>query len=368
MTPPPLTADDPRLADRHLLALAADVTAEEVEVLALSRFAGVRWEAPVPDVAPRGRAARDPMAGVGVLRLSRHSTAAGPFALAAEAVSRLGLPPDTATGFLVVSPRERGEPPYPGGDRDGLGRAFPTAMPIRDEERVLRWTVDAARRLAGSVRVAGRDGGTVLVPDPGAAVDLTVWSGVWLEPPTALAVVHRAAPWARLAMEPAPWQGPATGPTRTPSAAAPVAAVPATPAPRLGERVRRRLHDRADAYDAAALAAPDELTGYGIEIDLGVDGLVVVEVGGDDVLPLVLRGLPWTQQGAALYRVRWEPADVEELEREVPTQAHRASRDRVQPVVTAVAAALHDVVGGEVADAAEFLVDPGDLGGGPDAA
>ena len=55
-TAPRLAPGDPRLTGRHLLALPADVDAEEVEVLALSRFAGVRWETPVPTAPPRGRA------------------------------------------------------------------------------------------------------------------------------------------------------------------------------------------------------------------------------------------------------------------------------------------------------------------------
>ena len=361
-TAPRLAPGDPRLAGRHLLALPADVGAEEVEVLALSRFAGVRWETPVPTAAPRGRAAREPLAGVGVLRLSRHSSLAGPFAVADDDAARLGLPADTATAFVVLAPRERGEPPYPGGDRDGLKRVFADGMPVRDEERVLRWLVDAARRLGGAVRIAeeGARRDAVLVPDPQAAVDLTVWSGVWLEPDTALAVVRRASPTARLAMDAAPWQAPAPAPgsggRRT--TAPPTAPTPVTG---LGERTRRRLHERAAAVDAAALAAPDVLDGYGIETDLGPDGLVVVEAGGEEAIPLVLRGLDWAEGGAATYRVRWEPPDVEDLEREHATPAHRAARARAQAVVDATARALHAVVGGEVADAAEFLVDPADL-------
>jgi hypothetical protein len=351
--PPDLGPDDPRLARHHLLALPDDVGAEEVEVLALSRFTAAGWDRPVPDAAPRGRAAREPLAGVGILRLSRHSTMAGPYALTPDAARTLGLPDDAATAFVVTSPRERGEPPYPGGDRDGLKRVFGDAMPIRDEERVLRWLVDAARRLGGSVRVA--DGGAVLTPDPGAAVDLTVFSDVWLEPETGLAVVQRATPSARLAVDAVPWQGPATTPQ------APATGPDGAPLARLGERVRHRVHARAADFDAAALAAPDELTGYGVEIDLGPDGLVMVEAGGDEVVPLVLRGLPWTANGVVTYRVRWEPHDVEELEREHASDAHRTARSRAQLFVAAAAREVHAVVGGEVADAAEFLVDPADL-------
>ncbi|GAA2720700.1 hypothetical protein CAE01nite_03240 [Cellulomonas aerilata] len=350
---PDLPVDDPRPARHHLLALPDDVGAEEVEVLALSRFTAAGWDRRVPQTAPRGRAAREPLAGVGVLRLSRHSTMAGPYAVTPDAVRALGLPDDTAAAFVVTSPRERGEPPYPGGDREGLKRAFPDAMPIRDEERVLRWLVDAARRLGGAVRVA--DGGVVLIPDPGAAVDLTVFSDVWLEPATGLAVVQRATPSARLALDAVPWQGPSITPQ------APATGPDGAPLTRLGERARRRVHDRSADFDAAALAGPDELTGYGVEVDLGPDGLVVVEAGGDEVVPLVLRGLPWTAQGVVTYRVRWEPADLEELEREHPSEAHRTARARAQGLVAAAAREVHAVVGGEVADAAEFLVDPADL-------
>jgi hypothetical protein len=344
-TAPRLAPGDPRLAGRHLLTLPVDVDPEEVEVLALSRFAGVRWETPVPGAPPRGRAAREPLAGVGVLRLSRHSSLAGPFAVADDDAARLGLPADTATAFVVLAPRERGEPPYPGGDRDGLKRAFRHGLPVRDEERVLRWLVDAARRLGGALRVGDDDGGVVLVPDPGAAVDLTVWSTGRLAPDAGLAVVRDVAPAARLAMDAAAWSGPAATPVRT----------------GLGERTRRRVHERADAADAAALAGPDELTGYGIEVDLGPDGLVVVEAGAEDEVPFALRGLAWAAGGVATYRVRWEPPDVEDLEREHATPAHRASRERASGVVGGLARALHAAVGGAVTDAAEFGLDPADL-------
>lgn len=352
MRPPRLAADDQRLASRHLLALPDDVSAEEVEVLAISRFLGARWDIPVPTTPPRGRAARDPLVGVGVLRLSRHSSAAGPFALTPDDAARLGLPADVAVAFLVSTPRERGEPPYPGGDRDGLGRAFPDGVPVRDEERVLRWLVDAARRTGGAIRVAG--GAAVLVPDPGAATDLTIYGAVLLDPATALAVVQRAAPGARLAMDAVPWTGPQPG------------ALPAdVPAPALGERVRRRLQDRAAEFDAEALAGPDEPDGYGIEVAHDADGIVVVEAGveagGEEVLPVVLRGRPPTADGVATYRVRWEPGDLVEAEREHPSGAHRAARDRAGSLVAAVARALHGVVGGEVVDVAGFLVEPADL-------
>jgi hypothetical protein len=127
------------------------------------------------------------------------------------------------------------------------------------------------------------------------------------------------------------------------------------------ERKRRHLAAEADAYDAAMLAAPVVLDGYGAMIDLGVDGIVAVEVAGEETLPPLLRGLPWTVRGAIAYRVRWEPTDVEELELERPSFAHRVARGRAMPQVQVIARALHAAVGGEIADAAEFLVNPTDL-------
>lgn len=133
---------------RHVLGLPADVLVDEVETLALSRFAGARW-----DVAPEGTEPLVPPARTarpgepGVLRTSRHTTLTGPYAGPGSGV------PGAALVFDVVCPRERGDVPYPGGgDRDGVGRAFPGGLPVREEERVVAFLVAAARRLGGSVR------------------------------------------------------------------------------------------------------------------------------------------------------------------------------------------------------------------------
>jgi len=178
-----------------------------------------------------------------------------------------------------------------------------------------------------------------------------VFSDVWLAPPVALAVMQRVMPRAKLAMDPVPWAGPppGTGVRQVPGAAG------------LSEALRKNLHAEADAYDVAALSAPDELTGYGIEADMGIDGLLVLEVAGEDVVPLVLSSLPWAANGTIAYHVRWQADDFQELELERPSLAHRVARGRAQPLVSALAREVYVAVGGEVVDAAEFLVDPADL-------
>lgn len=347
----PFPWSDPAVPGRHVLVLPEGIDADEVEALAVSRFSVAGWDAP-PDAGPAPSWGRGSRAGTPprALRLSRHSRLVGPYELGPGDAARLSVPASSATAFVVECPRERGERPYPGADREGINRAFPDGLPVRDEERVVRWLVAVARRVGGALRI-GTEDGVVLIPDVQADLDLTVYADVWLEPRAALAVMQRVTPHARLAMDPVPWAGPPPGTGER--------GAPGTTG--LADRVRRNLHAEADAYDVAALSAPDELTGYGVQTDLGVDGILVLEVAGEEVLPLVLRALPWAEGGAVAYRVRWEAPDFQELELERPSLAHRVARGRAQPLVSALARELHGAVGGEVADAAEFLVDPADL-------
>mgnify|MGYP001507471825 FL=1 len=335
---------------RHVLGLPADVHVDEVETLALSRFAGARW-----DVAPEGTEPLVPPARTarpgepGVLRTSRHTTLTGPYAGPGSGV------PGTALVFDVVCPRERGDVPYPGGgDRDGVGRAFPGGLPVREEERVVAFLVAAARRLGGSVRTdvgTPPGAGVVLTPDPGGAVDRSRYAGCGGYPSDAGALVGRLHPRTRLATEGKPYEGPPKG----------IAELPLYPGEKMDPELRRALHAAADDVDIKALTTGAVLDGYGLLVDLGMDGLVAVEVGGEEALPLLLRGLPWTVGGAVSYRVRWEPQDLAESQREQPSLDHQIARKRAAEVVTQVTRTLHQAVGGEIADEAEFLVDPEDL-------
>ncbi len=100
---------------------------------------------------------------------------------------------------------------------------------------------------------------------------------------------------------------------------------------------------------------------FGVLVELGVDGMVAVEAAEEQDLPPLLQGLPWTAQGVVAYRVRWEPLLIEELELEKPSFEHRVARTRSAPVVQVIARAIHAAVGGEIADEADFLIDPADL-------
>lgn len=327
------TAGRQRLA-RHALVVGPEVDAEEIECLALSRYPGARWLTAPAAGAP------------GVLRLNRHTHVAGPYAPGGP------LPGEDRAGvYDVTCPRERGDAPHPEqSDRDGLARTFADGLPVREEDRVVQWLVAAARRLHGSVVVDVDGVQRVLTPDPAARIDMTVFSDVWLAPDAALTVVRGIDRRASYAAGGVPWAGPPAGII--------TAALPAVEA--LEPEVRDYVHRRAEDADVEALTADAPPTGYAIHLDLREDGLIAVEIGGEETLPTSLRGLPWADAGAVAYRVRWLPAD-DDLEEERPALAHRVARGRAAPRVGAVAAALHRAAGGEIVDESEFLVAPEDL-------
>lgn len=348
----PRPLDPADVGGAHLLALPDGVTPEEVEALAASRFPVARWER-----EPQADARRPERDAPGILRLSRVSHLEGPFHVDPDARSALGLPGAAAQAYVLRAPRERGAVPFLGaGDRDGLARAFADGMPVRDELRVTTWLVAAARRLGGAVRVAGAPGDpagrTVLVPDPAAAVDLTLWSDIWLEPMAALVVTRRAVPRAHLEVG-RRWQGPPEG----------TGTIPVIGAEDLDPRERTALHELAEARDVEVLAAPAVRTAFGLLAELGPDGHLSVRVGGEEELPVVLADLPWAAGGAIAYRVSWEPDDLRDRESERPPMEHRVARARVASLVDAVARELHAAVGGEITDEMGFLVDPADLAG-----
>src|SRR5690606_4847901 len=140
--------------------------------------------------------------------------------------------------------------------------------------------------------------------DPLTHVDVTVYSGVWLEPEAALVVARGLALQARLATDAHPWVGP-----------------PAVDLGQLGVEPltateRDELHAVADAEDIALMGGPDEIDGYGIEIDLDIDGGLAVEVLVEEAPPRAVAGEPWSAEIVVAYRVMWLWEDEEDAAEE----------------------------------------------------
>ncbi|WP_127573594.1 hypothetical protein [Georgenia faecalis] len=315
---------------RHLLVLADDVDPAEVEVLAASHFDDAGWLGPA------------------VLRLTGAAELTGPWGLDGALRQAFDLPAWAACAFLVHCPVERsGAVPPELLGRGGLLDAFPEGAPAGLEARVLEHLLAQARRLGGALRVAGT--GAVLVPDPASAVDLTLYSPVWLEPEACVSVLAGPLPQVRPAWddeprEPLPPRLEVDGPRA-------VAVAGMDP----GER--EWLHAEADAFDAAALARDAVLEGYAAVADLGADGLVEVSVVGEPQAPGILRALPWARHGVIAYELRWRPVDPEAALGPRPPIGQRRARGRVGALIGRAAMALHGVAGGEIVDDDGFLVD-----------
>jgi hypothetical protein len=338
-----LTAD--AVPGHHILAVPQDVTAQELAILARTRWRGAEIDS------------------AGRLALSKYSSLAGPSWLTASLAERIGFPAGLPWVFVVSTLRERGDLPFPGSrDATGIARAFPDGLPIREEARVANWLVAAARRLGGAVRFD--HWGMVLCPQADAAIDLTVYSNLWLDPAAALNLAQSVTPAFRLATELTPWAGPAGLPPMAAGLhAAHVTAssvLPAGPSVELTEAQRAELHERADEHDVESLSAPPMLDRYALRGDFGEGGTVWVEVSGADV-PSVLRDLAWTEFGVVGYGLRWDPADPADLLIEFPDARVRAERADAAGLLARLALAIHRATGIEILDADGFPVSPRDL-------
>lgn len=334
--------DEPPLLDRalaeprHLLVLSADVGPEEVEALAVSHFDDAGWLGPA------------------ALRLTGEAQLTGPWRIDDDVRSALDLPAWATAAMLVRCPVQRSAPVPP--ELRGLGGlldGFPDGEPVGLESLVLTHLLAQARRLAGALRVAGT--GTVIVPDPASAVDLTLHTTVWLEPDACARVLAPVLEGLELPVpqEPAPGVDGRTDPPASPLRDRAAAA--------LDEGERAWLHAEADALDAAVLAQPQVAEGYA-HVAPVPGGILEIGVAGNEHTPRVLRAEPWARGGVISYEVRWRPDDPALALGPRPPLGLRRRREQVRTLVERVAVALHAAVGGQVVDDDDFLVAVDSLG------
>jgi hypothetical protein len=193
--------------------------------------------------------------------------------------------------------------------------ALVPADPRASLDLVYGWMAAAARRAAGSIVPAERT--HPVVPDPGAAVDLTLWSAMPLSAQDALPLVRPAMTGARV------------GPTDVPHPQQP-----------------------------GASSGPPT---FSVTATFEYDGAITVRTGRSTEVPVALSRLDWREFGPWSYHVSWHPPEPEELRLEHPSQLHLIARSRVQPSVARIAAALWRAVGGTVVDSGGFVVLPSEL-------
>jgi hypothetical protein len=261
-----------------------------------------------------------------------------------------GVPMPWTVCYCLEAPVEREDPPIPGtDDRDGFAYAFPEGLPWRDEGRALHLLVSLARRLSGAVRVAGSL--ELIHPDPQRAVDYVIHSPTWMEPEVLLGVVGRVLPGATLAVEGQDWAGPPDEAYTGELIQADIVDDPLT------AQDLYALHASADTMDMQMLAEADVIDAFAIVGDVGWDGVIEVLVhltDGDD--PSVI-GQPWAQDDLVTYEVRWGAPDPVERENRYPSEAFRASRSRVAPLISKTTRAIVEAASGVVLDEDGFSID-----------
>ncbi len=278
--PGPLLPGD--LDGCHALALPAGA---DVRALAVAWFAGGIWE--VVPLAP------DPVA---------LATAAGRHA-------HVGFPPTPARpGRLRLTARARLSGPWPLPAAQAHAAGLPehdfdlySLDPQVSDPLVLGWMTAAARHTGGAVISADRT--QVLVPDAGAAVDLTLWTGTVVPSGDLVAAVRPLLAGSRL------------GPVEQRPGGA-----------------------------------------YSVTSRFEFDGALTLTAQPRDAVPVAVASQEWGEHGPWTYAVAWVPPDPSELTAEQPSRLHLIARSRVAPVVARAARAMLQVAGGVVVDDGGFPV------------
>lgn len=333
----------------HLLLVPADVRVEQVDALVRCRYPDAR-------LAQYRRA-----------RLGRQSALSGPHLLEPDELDVVRAPDGWSTAYALEVAREPDPAAF-----DDIGdpllrawwmRAFPQGKPYREEGDAVDLALALARRLHGVVRVAGSD--VVLEPDAGRLVDLTVWSGYWLEPARLLDLLAPVLPGAVLDLgvpgrhTVAPPSGPraSSDPSDTAWDMHPLDPRAVDLEHALADTDHQLIDQVASQHDQQALSREPVLDGYALTANANL----LVEVIQEDAVPGWVRARVGHQLLAegdpvVTYTVRWLPHEPA-LESEDPPYGFRLERDRVRPRLQAAAVALAEVTAGVISDAAGFEVD-----------
>lgn len=306
-------------ASGHLLILPSTHGPVAVSELAAAWFSDVAWLREPTRAAGSRRMAGARFRGMaqpdslvpGVMRLGEEHVATGPFEVGEAGLAELEIAATAAEAYSITRGdglRDvRGAAPTSYGDRDGIARAFPHALPQAEELRIVQWMVAAARKTAGGVLADGRQ---PLVPDPSASVNLALYSAHALLPGDVLPML-------------------------------------------------RSLIATADV--SADQATPDGSPRYTLVGSTAYDGSIVLDVERVDRVPRALGTLDWRSYGPFAYRLTWMPADPYELELEQASGLHVIARGRMRVSLARLAVALQSRIAGILVDDGGFIATPEEL-------
>lgn len=283
--PAPVLPTD--LDDCHVLVLPSGT---DVRALAVAWFVGGAWDSfpVITDAAAHPAAAERRFRGAaqparprpGRLRLTAHAGLVGPWPWSARQALGQGLP-----------------------DRDLDLYALDRQV---SDPLVLGWMTAAARHSGGALISADRR--QVIVPDAGARVDLTLWTGTVMDATDLVATVR-----------------------------------PLLAGSRLGQ----------------VEPVPDG--GYSVTSRFEFDGALTVTAQPRNAVPVAVAGIQWGEHGPWTYTVAWVPPDPAELTAEQPSRTHVIARTRVSPIVARATRALLGAAGGVVVDDGGFPVSDDEL-------
>lgn len=312
-----------------LLLLADEVLPSEVEALAVTLWDDAGWVAP------------------GRLRLTGEVHLRGPYTLSRADQTALTVPAWATCAFALEAPGQ-GAGPIPADlvTAHPLVQAYRTDQPWGDHWEAITGLYAMARRLAGAWRV--HRSAALLQPDPDSAVSLTVYAPAWLDEGDLRALIAQAAR-GTTPVTPAPAARSRSRRRRDEEAAK------AWTIAQLGAAEFDRIAKEARAFDEMAAAHPADPVGYSFTLQVGHRSEIGVAAQPIDTPPPALRWEPWARGSLAEFAFTWTPP-VPAGRGHALNRTQRVERLRVAETVEALAAALHNLVGGAIVDEDGFLV------------
>ena len=157
----------------HLLLLDAEISADDVEALARSRYPHAGW------------------LDAETIALDQDVMLTGPWELPAGVAAQIRAPGWATQVVMIICPQERTGPVPPElRGLDAIADAYPYATPGGRELETLQFGRACARRLAGALHLAGT--AVTIEPDPDESIDLTVYASTFLRADQARALLPGA--------------------------------------------------------------------------------------------------------------------------------------------------------------------------------